>query len=430
MISLVITLIPVSNKLKKYKNFFLNINDRNQNRTVLQSNPISVRIAPIARCNYGCLFCEIHKDNLLFPKRSKNSLDLSDIQSYEEPLSTAYSLSFYGGSEEPLLNTHFGEIVQYLKEKYQTKMMVNTNASTMNKALADILVEYGFDTILISYHAGTKEGYKKLMTGNVDKINDNIDYLQNLKQQKGKTLPILKFNFALHKVNKDEYTHILDYAKQSATQEVWVNKYYGGRNKLQDSQVSYEYDVEEGNRVLDTIYNYSKDIGVALMPQKPDYWKKYETFQWNENNFNAAKKCFEPWKNINFNPVLDSKDSHYISICNRISLFKIDYKTLNLSQKDNFKQIWNHPVLQYMRQSVNEQEDINPICKYCKNYDREVLRNTDASNYAQVRDNAVKDFLDYCHENLIFDHIEGLEVLSDNPLSDEKFKEKLKELDA
>jgi MoaA/NifB/PqqE/SkfB family radical SAM enzyme len=419
--------VPNSKKIIKYKNIIKNLNDIVDKNTILLSNPINTRIAPIAVCNYGCLFCEIHKDNLLYPSRSKNIMNLKQYKNYESFLATTYNLSFYGGSEEPLLNSHFGEIVQYLKSKYGIKMMVNTNASTMNEKLSNILVEYGFDDILISYHAATEDGYLKLMTGDINKINKNIEYLQNLKKNKNTKLPIIKFNFALHKENLSEAIPVLDKAKEYDIDYVLANKYYGGRNKLQDKLVSYEYDLENGKKELDKIYQYANDNNIRLIPSTPDYWKEYENITWNTNNYNKNKKCFEPWKSIHFNPVLSNKDSHYIGVCNRIELFRIDYSKLDLSNQKDFEKIWNHPILQYMRKTVNS-EDINPICKYCKNYDRETIRNTDSNKYAEVRDNAVEEFLLYCHNNLISEDIDGLEVLKENPSSDRKFFEKLKEL--
>lgn len=420
-------LLPNINILKKYKNIINNIIDIKVNNTILKSNPISVRIAPIAVCNYGCLFCEIHKDNLLYPSRSKNVINLDHIKKYESFLSTTYTLSFYGGSEEPFLNPHIVEIVKYLKAKYNLRLVANTNASTMNKKMSDIFVKYGFDDILISYHAATKKGYLELMTGDIDKINTNIEYLQKLKQQKKKKLPVLKYNFALQKNNANEAIPIIESAKKYNINSILVSKYYGGRNMLQDKHVSYEYDIDEGNQVLDSIYEYAKENSIKLQPSIPNYWKTYEKITWDENNYSHDKQCLQAWNNLHFNPVLSQKNCHYIGVCNRIEIFKIDYEIFDLSSQENFDKVWNHPVLQYMRRTVNS-EDINPICKYCKNFDLAILRNTDSDMYGKVRDEAVKEFLQHCKNSLEFEDIEGLELLSENPSSDRKFQKKLEVL--
>jgi hypothetical protein len=127
---------------------------------------------------------------------------------------------------------------------------------------------------------------------------------------------------------------------------------------------------------------------------------------------------------------LDEKDCFYVGICNRIELFKLNYKKMSLNNKEDFNNLWNHPILQYLRKTVNsESGDINPICKYCKNFNREILRNISQEEYSRVRDEAVRNFFSSARKKRIeFNKIEGLEVLSENPYSDDKFKDKLKEL--
>lgn len=421
---------PNFKKLIKYKNVLQSAYYINRKKTIIGNNPIVVRIAPISTCNYRCLFCEIHKDNLLFPDRPKNMLTLENIRNYESFLSSAYKLEFYGGTEEPLLNIYFGDIVKYLIWKYGIKMMVNTNASSMNTKLSNIFIEYGFDEILISYHAGTKSGYRYLMTGNIEKVDNNINYLKNKKEELNKDKPYIYFNFALQKDNATEYKAILDKAKLFNVNTVYLNEYYGGRNRLQDLGVSYEHDKEEGNRILNKIYSYAKQLNIKLLPAKPRFWRMSErNVEWNSEYYDKSKKCVLPWTNIHFNPVLSDANCHYVGVCNRIELFKINYEVFNLNSNKQFGKIWNHPLLQFLRYTINS-DKINPICKYCKNYNLGSIRSLNASKYAEVRDNAVKDFFNEFERHYAYDDIEGLEVLNENPHADYRFKDKLETLES
>jgi MoaA/NifB/PqqE/SkfB family radical SAM enzyme len=422
-------LMPAFNKLKKYKNILAAPYFIYFQKPKIKNNPVWVRIAPISVCNYKCLFCEIHKDNLLYPNRPENVVDLNVIQNYESFLSTGYKLSFFGGSEEPLLNRDFGNIVKYLKSKYGIKMMVNTNASMLNRQLADTLVKYSFDSILVSYHAGSKESYKELMTGSIDRVDENLKYLKERKERLSKEKPVVEFNFALQKLNAKEYSSIFKKANQLGVSAVVVNQYYGGRNRLQDRKVSYDYDMEQGNRVLDEIYAYAKKENVNLLPKKPQYWNKVKA-QWEPENFDVSKKCTLPWTNIHFNPVLSDRDCHYVGVCNRIELFKVAYDKIQFRTQEQFDHLWNHPALQYLRKTANSKEAINPICKCCKNYDTATLRNIDAPKYAALRDQAVKDFFVEFRKQCHYSEINGLEVLKENPYSDKKFQEKLTKSEA
>lgn len=422
-------LVPNINKLKKYRNTLRVAYSINRAERIASGNPLMVRIAPITLCNYRCLFCEIHKDDLLYPRRSKNIISLDHIKNYEALLSTAYVLSFFGGSEEPLLNRYMGDIVTYLKKKFGITLMVTTNASTLNKELADIFVEHEFDHILVSYHAGTEEGYKHLMTGNVNSVDNNLLYLVKQKEAKQKSKPVIDFNFALQKINAAEYKAILDKASTIGVNSVAVNRYYGGRNKIQDDQVSFDYDPDAGNKVLDKIYAYADKINMPLAPSTPHYWDKKDQVEWNPENIDKGFICHAPWTNLHFNPVLDKKECHYVGVCNRIELFELHYDQTHLDTQKQFDKLWNHPILQYLRKTVNAADNINPICKYCKNHNRETIRNVDAQQYAKIRDKAVKDFFDEFRKRYSFADLESIRVLSENPHSDLLFQDKLKVLE-
>jgi len=419
-------LMPRINNLKKYKNILKTVSSINAQKLKITSNPISIRIAPICVCNYSCQFCEIHKDNLLYPNRSRNEIDLEFIHNYEFFLSTAYFLNFYGGSEEPLLNKNFGNFVQYIKQKYGTKMTVITNASMLNKNLSDILINHKFDTLLVSYHAASKEGYKMLMTGKVERVNQNLNYLKNQKNRLAQKKPVVQFNFALQRLNAKEYPLIFKNSKKFDVSKVIVNKYYGGRNLLQDKNVAYDYDTEEGNQLLDEIYAHAKQKNINLHPKKPSYWSKLTSTDWSPENFVASKKCFLPWTDLHFNPVLDDNNCHYVGICNRIELFKIAYDKIQFRTQEQFNLLWNHAALQYLRNTVNTIDTINPICKYCKNVNRETLRNVDAQKYAEIRDIAVQNFFKELRRLYRFDEIKGITVLEENPNNDAHYRDALK----
>lgn len=411
-------LLPSLNRFNKIKNILYAIHSVNKKSPIALNKPVKIRIAPISACNYKCLFCEIHKDDLLYPDRNLNVFTLEDMKRYEDILSSAYSLSFYGGSEEPLLNKHFGNFVTYLKDKYHIRMMVNTNASVLTKELSDIFVENGFDSILVSYHAGTKHGYKELMTGNIEKVDRNLSYLSQQKKKWEK--PVIDFNFALHKMNASEYKEIFKKSKNFGVNRVFINRYYGGRNKLQDKQVSFEYDVDKGNRLLDEIYSAANRDGIKLSPESPQYWEDtQDQVRWDGENYNKHKLCHEPWLSLHFNPVLDDENCHYVGVCNRIELFKINYRVADIS-RDNFNKLWNHPVLQYMRETVNS-ENINPICKFCKNYSRATLRNVKEDKYADTRDRAVKNFFEEFSLKYSDEAVDGIELLNENPHLDKKY---------
>jgi molybdenum cofactor biosynthesis enzyme MoaA len=403
-------------------NWLAAIVSSNRQKQVVRSRPLTVRIAPANICNYGCLFCEIHKDDAIWPKRSKNVLTVRHVEFFSELFCRARRLDFCGGSAEPLLAKEFGDIVVYLKDKYKLTLGVTTNASTINEKLAETLVAKGFDHLLISYHAGTEKGYKWLMTGDINKVNRNIKRVTTQKKLKGKRYPSLNFNFALHRGNQDEFEAVMDQARRLGVEAIQVSKYYGGFNKLQHLNVGYENDPKAGNNVLDSSYKQAKAKGVRLVPKTPDYWlAEQSTTPWDSEDVDYSIKCRLPWTHVQFNPVLDEPNKIYMGVCNRLNLFKIQFQEATPGALDSFLSIdvWNHPLLQHLRATVNQRENINPICKLCKSRGAAKLRVEDAGLYAGLRDSAVREFLAspiVCG----FNHADKrVEVLTENPYDHE-----------
>ena len=266
------------------------------------------------------------------------------------------------------------------------------------------------------------------MTGNVETIDRNLLYIKERKKQLKQKEPVVQINYALQKLNANEFPIIFAKANSLGVSSILISKYYGGRNRLQDLKVSYDYDIDEGNRVLDEIYLDAARKKIDLSPSKPSYWTSENT-EWNPERFNSSKKCLFPWVHLHFKPVLDDRNCHFVGVCNRIELFKVFYDRIQFRTQKEFDFLWQHPILQYLRETVNLKEDINPICKYCKNEDRETLRNIDAHKYAEVRDTAIKDFFSGFRKRYKYREIYGIELLSENPHADEKFQDKLNALE-
>ncbi len=415
------TFIPPCGWLRKYKNSLSLIHERRSAAVVVSTMPSSVRIAISSLCNYRCLFCEIHKDEVLYPKRAATFLNLSDIVAWSSFLGDASAISFFGGSAEPLMNKAFPEIIKYLKRRFNSRLMINTNGRLLREQIADSMVDCGFDEVLLSYHAGTTEGYKKLMTGDVDAVDANIADLTRKRRDAKSNKPFLRFNFALHKANADEALVVVRKAKSLGVDEILINRYHGGRNLLSHDLVAFDLDIANGNRALDRIYAEAAVVGTALNPQRPAYWETSPSAdKWSDADFDSDQVCSYPWTDLHFDPCLDSPRTFFVGQCNRIQLFRLNIDELPLDNKKNVRLLWNHPVLQYLRKTVNT-ASCNSLCRYCKNRCRESVRNIDESTYSRLRDDAIRRFFVEFRAHATYEEIPGLRVLEDNPDSDERY---------
>jgi molybdenum cofactor biosynthesis enzyme MoaA len=411
MLSRTASIIPDRPPLLRYKNALRTLHTISTRPTICASNPVRVRIAPTSHCNYQCLFCEIHRDNTLFPNRVRNTLTLGDIRKYEHVIATAYTLSFYGSATEPLLNPHLGEIITYVKSTYHTRMLSITNGSTLGRRLVDVMIEHGFDDILVSYHAGTEEQYRHLTSQSNTHVDRNIAYLKQRKHELGARKPHLHFNFALQKLNADAYQNIMDKAKSGGARSLLLTRYYNGPNKLPADGICFDRDIEAGNEILRQSHEYASRIRLKIHPRTPEFWRESErTFTWNSEDYDRERICLAPWLDLHFHPVFNERHCHHVGVCDRIELFKISYDTADLNSRESFSGLWNHPLLQYLRGTVNG-KDINPLCKLCKNNNVTALRNLRLDDYQAETNKATSAFFQRFHASASYDPIPGIEVL-------------------
>ena len=341
-------------------------------------------------CNYRCSFCEIHHVHEKIPVKHKNIINLDIIKTYESWIRHLSILNFYGSVGEPMINPHFVQIAAYLKEKYpQLSLSVNTNGFFLTPETADALIRCGFNNILVSMHAADQETYQKLLGGNFERVASNIRYFTS---RKGRTSR-LGINFMLNRLNAHNTRSIVDFAGEYNLDYICVNSYYDVRNKL-NRDVSYYFDPQEGNRLLDELYRYARQKNVTLLPAKPCYYRALEdvnAIDMDRLTQEGDRCCLQPWRLIQFKGSLDYADSHYVSVCNRLEPLLINYKDFFADPANSFDDIWNHKVIQFLRETVNSSSP-NLICRLCRSKEYRAVRCLDNEKYRQLRDHAVHDF--------------------------------------
>ncbi len=341
-------------------------------------------------CNYRCSFCEIHHVHEKILVKYKNIIDLDVLKKYECWIQHLSSLNFYGSVGEPMINPHFVKIAAYLKEKFpRLNLSVNTNGFFLEPATADALIRCGFDNVLVSMHAADKETYGKLLGGNFDRVVSNIRYFTSHKGRRSR----LGINFMLNRLNAHNTRSIIDFACEYNLDYVSINSYYDVRNKL-SRDVSFYFDPADGNRLLDEIYRYARERNVTLTPPQPCYYHAMEdvhAMSLDHLTPEGDRYCLQPWRLVQFKGALDYPDSHYVSVCNRLEPLLINYKEFFSDPDNGFNDIWNHRVIQFLRETVNSPRP-NLICRLCRSREYRIVRCLDNEKYRQLRDQAVQDF--------------------------------------
>lgn len=376
------------------------------------SYPYKMVINITNQCNLRCSFCEITYFHEKYPVHFANHIGINTFKKFEPVLKNLYALEFFGNVGEPLTNPDFIPIVQYVKQNNKARLFLNTNGVLMKSGISSSMVENELDEVLVSVHAGTEETYQKLIGETFNQVVENVKTLTAIKRQYRDSKPEVGIAFALNKINEPDKEKIIELTAKVNANYLQISHYYDVKNKL-DGDISFRSQPICGNVALDWMYAYAKLYSnvkrkkIKLLPKDPPYLDK------KAEPCGASKFCDAPWSTIKFDGCIEHRNSHYVSPCSRIYLFRVDYTEFDFN---DFHRLWNHPYLQYMRETVNSTES-NPICRFCKNPNTPALRNMNNEEYRKRRDKAVREFLDMASDRSEIPEIKGLYMLKKNPYS-------------
>jgi pyruvate-formate lyase-activating enzyme len=137
-------------------------------------------------CNYKCAMCEA--SNGMERKRG-----FMDFGLYKKVIDDAADIGIrniipnvWG---EPLLHPKFVEMVQYAKDK-GFFVEFTTNGYLLDEAMGRKLLKTGVDSIIISFHGLTPEGYKRIHgVDGFHKVIGNVKAFCKMKREAGLTVP-------------------------------------------------------------------------------------------------------------------------------------------------------------------------------------------------------------------------------------------------
>lgn len=400
----------------KLMNFALNNIEYKQKKLILKSFPSFCDLNTTNVCNLKCKFCEIH----YFHKKAKeisgkvfpNKLDIEMLKKHDSWLKYIVAMKLSSATGEPFANPNIVEIIHILS-KHGIRLYADTNGLLIDEKTVKYLVQNKFRSLSFSIHAGNTETYKYLQGGDFNHLLSNLRKLVDIKDRNKSNYPLININFALNKENASTLKDIMHISSDIGVDTFTLYHYYDSRNIL-NKNVTFYSDVEQCNKLLGDAYDYAKKLNLNVTPVKPAYLTNGSE---NAPTLQTKSHCNAPWTSIKFKGCVEFENSEYIGVCNRILLFRIDFKKFYGNHTNTFRTIWNHELLQYFRKSVNS----NPICKFCKDPDTPIVRCLNNVEYSHRRDKATKDFFAEFRNSYDFNEIDGLTILDENPY---KYEEK------
>ncbi|MBN1621136.1 MAG: radical SAM protein [Endomicrobiales bacterium] len=334
----------LNNYLEKYSgsyekivsNKMLNTIELLQNKTVLKSKPMKLRIALTSDCNIRCLMCSSHNYHFNISENIfKEIIGLLPYLRY---------VQWYGG--EVFVSKYFKDIFDEACKYPYLVQRIDTNGLLLNETWINKIVEHsvGLD---ISIDGITKDIYEKIRYGG--KFENLIDNL-NLIYKKGKETAswsrpenktLLSMSFITMKSNYRQLEGIVEFAKKYNFGALIINylcatdytQEFYKQEKLDDSAEIMEHI----NKVMPHVINEADKCGIKVH----DRVSRNNSHSMVTKQSNTPRKdklfCFIPWQQL---------ETNFLGGVRPYCFCKKNAGDIN---KNSLEEIWNNEIFQEYR---------------------------------------------------------------------------------
>ena len=336
-------------------NLKLNLWEQYEQKEYLQSWPLYTTIATGRRCNLHCAFC-LNRNS---PSEAYTDLNLDQFLQFTAPIGKASRIQLYGWGE-PLLNTEYRRIFDYVTTKYPgTRIHISTNGTLLTDKWIDRLLAYEKCLINVSINAATAKTYNQITRVNLfNSVVKNISKLVEAKQRNKADDFVITASFVIIKTNIDELPRFVELCAHIGI----------GYIKLLDLNVrtesqrdlSFENDNSRVRHIISETYKIALDKNVCLdtLIYAPVTYLNQEQIPCNYSNLPIdlhpawmqvdkilflpeRGECYEPWRNF----MVMSGGAVYTCCRGREIMGNIS--------KQSFEEIWNGEKYRAYRRSIN-----------------------------------------------------------------------------
>ncbi|MDE2522377.1 MAG: radical SAM protein [Methanocorpusculum sp.] len=288
-------------------------------------------------CNLSCIMCgrnaaEFHPTRFKLEWLQK----LSPLFSHSEEITLM-------GWGEPTIHPDFTEILKYV-DQFPLKKYFCTNGMKLDE-LTDAIFTYHVDIIAVSLDGSTSEMNDRIRKGgSFQKITESLRNIISIRNTRGLTAPYINFVFTAMKDNYHQIPEMIDLAADIGLDEVKVVYFTSFRSDL-DSQ---------------TLFNMQDDVR-AVFEQAAEKADSYDIklklpYIQGEDPVESEphRPCYVGWRDLFIG------SDGYIRPCMSTPL-----KFLHIDEMNTFDDLWNHPLYQSFRTTVNDSEAMPASCKTC-----------------------------------------------------------------
>jgi radical SAM protein with 4Fe4S-binding SPASM domain len=190
----------------------------------LPDSPVALLVGPTNRCNLRCDFC-FQSDNDVPPdrRRPKRMMPFERFEAIVAQAASWVTYLEFGLFGEPTLHPRIGDMVE-AAARSGLAVGLDTNATLLDAALAERLVDAGLTTISISIEGATPEEFERLRVGaSWDTVTANLRRLVELRRGRGRRAPLVVVRgIALRGMEGARAAHAARFRAMGADLVLWV----------------------------------------------------------------------------------------------------------------------------------------------------------------------------------------------------------------
>ena len=262
----------------------------------------------------------------------------------------------FNGLGEQLLDKGFNNKIGVLKT-HKCNINLTTNFSIADAATLEFLVNSEIDLISISLDAPDPEHYQKFRGRPVfDRIIENINRLNQFKENLNTRLPALRLSFVVHKSSIRLMDDFVTLAKELKAEAVLFQPVDLPYNPEKRPSLAPDNLEELRDRFLSTRLRCRRLNVISNLDHLLRHFQDYQTKFFSSGNPLLSKVCANPWF------------STYIQVDGTVtpccSIVGEEYVIGNINDS-HFQDIWNNERYMNFRKLIREKKRPVRACKTC-----------------------------------------------------------------
>ncbi len=180
-----------------------------ENFAKYMSYPMVIHLELTNNCNLNCEMCE---RKYIWEKRGKGYMEFSIFKKVIDEAANMgipwIQLNRFG---ESTLHPKLPEFISYAKASDIKHTYLISNGTVLTDKLSRRIIDSGLDHIAFSFDGAKKSTYESIRKGaNYNEAKKNIENFIKIRDERGKTKPIIQLNSILTKKTENEIGNVID----------------------------------------------------------------------------------------------------------------------------------------------------------------------------------------------------------------------------